>query len=204
MKALLRTFFEDREDNKDLNNNEEDEIAVHFEQPLILLNHRRVFRDKFLFDVLQKPTRILFVTIMSKHTINEIKFLKLHGNLKVNELRVLTLKCNAEDDHIAEYLSNHLDERPAQNVRFQINTAINEWKQLSNDHNAKIFVRKYGSIPTMQGFIVEGEYALIELLTFHSQPNQRAAILAKKNENPELYELFSTSFESLWSASENV
>jgi hypothetical protein len=203
MKALLKTFFENIEDNSDSNNNERDEIEIHFEQPSILLNHRRFFCDKFLFDALQKPTRILFVTIMSKHTINEIKSLNLRGNLNVNELRVLTLKCSKKVDQIAEYLSNHFDEKPVESVTSQISTALKEWKKLSEQHNTKVFVREYDSIPTMQGFIVEGQYALVELLTFHSQPNQRAAILAKKIENPELYELFSTAFENLWLASEN-
>ena len=186
----LKSLFDKFKDEKELRKN--------FEQPWILLNHRRNFRNEFLFDALRKPTEILFVTIMSKHTIQEIKTLDDDGNLKVKKLKVLTLKHCDEVDQVSESLSKHINESPVESITTQINAANNEWRSFSTKHRSKIEVREYESIPTMQGFVVKGEYALVELLTYHSQPNQRAAILAKKDKNPELFKLFSTSFEKLW------
>lgn len=174
------------------------EIKDNIEHPIILLKHRLFFREEFLFNAIQQPNNILLITIMSKHTINEIKSMASEGKFKVKKLRVLTFKHREKNDAISKSLSIHLNERPAEAVSLQVNSSLNEWKEFQKNNSNKIILREYDSIPTMQGFIVKDQYALIELLTFHSNPNERAAILAKKDKNPELFKLFSSSFEKLW------
>ncbi|MBI3582444.1 MAG: hypothetical protein HY096_00660 [Nitrospinae bacterium] len=179
------------------------EVKKNIEQPGILLKHRRFFGDEFLFNALQQPEKkILFITIMSIHTVNKIKSMDTDKKLKVKELRVLTFKRRKQEDQISKAISLHINE-PASAVASQINTAWNKWKELSdNIKPEKILLREYYSIPTMQGFVVEGKYALVELLTYHSNPDERAAILVEKKENPKLFQLFSSSFESLWRENE--
>jgi hypothetical protein len=189
----IETLFKMFKDSK--------EVKKNIEHPLILLKHRRYFREEFLFNALQQPNRILFLTVMSKHTINEINSLDMEGKLKFKELRVLTLKPREKVDQICEVLSFHLNEKPPQNILLQINQAWLEWKLIQNKYPKRIILNSYDSIPSMQGFIVKDQYALVEMLTFHSNPDERAAILATKDKNQEIFKLFSSSIEKLWSES---
>jgi hypothetical protein len=101
-------------------------------------------------------------------------------------------------DQISHSIALHLDEPPARSVSSQINNAWKEWGKIENKNPKKILLRGYDSIPTLQGHIVKDQYALIELLTFHTPPDDRAAILATKKDTPALFNLFSSKFEKLW------
>lgn len=167
------------------------------EKRLILLKHRQ-YGDQFLFDVLQQPDKeILYITIMSYHTLTKIRE-RFRDKLLVKNLRVLTFRRRNQKDDISKAMSTHFKEDEDVVVSL-INKAWETWTNLKKVNPNILQLKEYSSIPTMQGFIVKDEYALIELLTYRSNTEDRAAILVRKDNNKELFDLFSSSFEKLWS-----
>jgi hypothetical protein len=50
----------------------------------------------------------------------------------------------------------------------------------------------------MQGLIVKDSWAIIELIPFHTHPNDRPALILTPKGNPELFRLFTEKWEELW------
>ena len=173
-------------------------MKKNIENPLLLINHRRNFKDRFFLSALQSQDKILLLSIMSKHTLNDINELNAKKKLKTQQLRVLTFTPESTTNEMYRSLSSHLNEYPVSNIRQQIKNAWKGWKDLEKESKLKIKVRGYASIPTIQGILVENNYVMLEILTFHSQPDNRLGVLMTKKDCPKSFTLVSESFEALW------
>jgi len=172
-----------------------------FKITTVCLNHRTNAKVKYYNAAFSSGKDVLYLSVMSQATL---KSMKPHLDMCVRsdtKLRVLTW-----DEHIpaavVEAYRLHLNENsdhPDRSLE-QARRAAQDWKALQNDYKDNLQVRDYRSIPTMQGLVVEDSWALIELIPFSAQPEERPALLLTPKSDPELFSFFRQKFEDLWKA----
>ena len=144
-------------------------------------------------------TTVLYVSIMSESSLKEIKPLLENAKKTRTKLCVLTWNKGISME-IIEALRIHLDENdddPGLTVR-QVRQAALSWRVIEKRYKDNVEVRDYSSCPTFQGLIVKDRWAVIEMLPFHTHPMDRPALILTPTADPELFEMFSGKFESLW------
>lgn len=174
-----------------------------FKLVTLCLNHRQPTRHRFE-EAFVSGQDVLFITIMSQHTVKQIRPLLKKALDSNTRLRVLTLYPDLAHEAI-EALRKHLDENrnnPERTV-VQVKEASVDWDNLAVEHN-NIEVRKYRSSPTMQGLVVGKEWAQVELLPFATHPDYRPALILTAASDPEAFELFRGAFENLWNSAQSV
>lgn len=141
---------------------------------------------------------VLYLTIMSQHTLKEIERRVQKMLAYETVIKVLTLDPDLPVEAI-ESIRRHLNENsdnPSETTH-QIRRAWEHWTAIKNKY-PNIEVRKYKSTPTMQGVIVMDDYALFELIPFDTPPEERPGLIVTKKDNPEVFKLFQQKYLRLW------
>lgn len=169
--------------------------------------HRATVRNRFYDEAFKTGKEVLYVSIMSRDTLGD----SMRNNLKRataagTRLRVLTWdpKVGAK---VVETFRKHLGEfeRDHSGALRQVETARDEWTAMAKEYSSAIEeVRVYDSVPTLQGIVVMGEWALIELLPYRTKKESRPAIFVSASIDKELYCLFESQFSLLWRHSKPV
>jgi hypothetical protein len=139
---------------------------------------------------------ICILSIMSRDTILKVRN-HLNTSAKTSadgKIKILTFDPDLSLD-VAQAIRCHFGEHATvtETVK-QIRDAADLWRELSESFEV-LEVRKYASIPTLQGIIVK-EWAHMELLPFRAAKGDRPAFCAKANHEP--YSLFKRAFDELW------
>ncbi len=165
--------------------------------PLCMFHRRRPkLRDKYYRAALASGGRVLYISVMSRRS-----FKLLEENLSEDtQLQVLTWNPASVEEIVA--FSKHLQEEG--DKLDQTQGALEKWAKLERDQ-ANIEVRTYESTPTMQGIVVEKQWAMIELMPYGRGPSLRPAILLRYREKAErmAFLFFADAFQSLFNASKD-
>ena len=167
-------------------------------RPYIKLEHRKKTKDEFA-EAFEKGNEVIFLTIMSQHTRKQIEpYLKKAKSTRT-KINILTFDPNAPTE-VVESLQKHLKDSGATTIstKKQIEEAFQEWKNFESQYPNIIEVRKYNSIPTMQGLFVKDKFISIELMTYETLPDDRAGALIYKDISPKLFDLIYQKYETLW------
>jgi hypothetical protein len=168
----------------------------------VLLRHRResIVHDRLYAKAFESGARVLIASIMSKHSLDEmaphLQVAKQHRTV----VRALTWDPNIPRE-VMEAFRKHLGEykdRPAGALE-QVKDAAVTWKRLASEWPTVLAeVRKYDSSPTMQGILVEDQWALVELMPFHRTTGERPALYLVSSIDTELFALFQSAFRDLF------
>jgi len=159
--------------------------------------HRRNARD-YLTVALEKSTDILWLTVMSQHTTKWLARLFLEKRVNAKTIRVLTLDPNTPDAVIRAF-AGHLNEPPSGAV-IQVKEAWAAWRDLAQ-RNPALSARSYESSPTLQGVFLDGREALIEVMSFHSTPDERVGLFITRETSPETFRTLHNAVEEMWTSS---
>ena len=157
--------------------------------------HRKYANEKIFWDSFKSKKDVTLITIKSLHTRNKLLERIESGEVSVLSLKILTL--NPELPRPIFISLSKLINEPVENCVKDSQDAYNLFKELEHKYNF-IEVRKYDNIPTLQGVIVSDQSALIELLTYHSSPDERTAFLLTKKDNPKSLQNFAKKIDLLW------
>ncbi len=166
----------------------------------VFLRHRKEVYGRLYERAFESGKDVLYVSIMSKDTLDDMRqhleCAKRHGT----KLRVLTWApgvgsqaIEAFRKHLGEYEGNR------KGASDQVRQAFLRWKQLEKDFPTVITgLRSYASAPTMQGVLVKEEWALIELIPYHTTKDKRPALFLSAKYDRELWTLFNNTFSQLY------
>jgi len=166
----------------------------------IHLRHR-ITSEQYFSEALQSGEDVLLVSIMSSHTLAIVRAYLRNGKVNVRRLRVLTWDPDLPSEVIDEF-AHHLGERAAK-CRNQVAEAWREWKECEAEYEF-VEVRRYRGTPTMQGVVIGGRLALVELLSYHTPTVERCALLLAEKGTPNALRLLVGAFESMWDNSRNT
>ncbi len=170
------------------------------EPALLYRRHRQASEDMF-WPAFKSKRDVLFITIKSLHTRNRLKDMIEHGDVNVHSLKILTL--NPELHHsVFEALARQINE-PVDNCINDCRDAYRVFCELASKYSY-IEVQRYDTLPTMQGVIVNGDYAFVELLTYQSIPDDRTALMITQVDSPNSLLLLTQRFERLWGDSKTL
>jgi hypothetical protein len=161
----------------------------------LLVPAHRINAKSYLPTALHRESRILWQTVMSKHTTQWLKDDLEEGNVRALDIRVLTLAPDTSED-VIEAIARHIDE-PARGVCSQVKEAWDAWSQLSIIC-PRLRVRAYRSIPTFQAVFVDECEAMIEILSFGSHPDQRVGLFLERAVSSSCFDVLWTSAVTLW------
>ena len=168
-----------------------------------------------LESALKSGADVLLLTYMSEHTRTRVEQIfdecKRMGT-KLPKLRVLAWYPGESEAPIAlnldvvEAFRKTLGEKEThqEETYNQVRRALAGWRHLEKIWGKDVIeVRRYQSSPTMQGLIVksskEGEsLAQIELLPYHTGPDERPALVLGLMDNPEIFKFFQDKWDLLW------
>jgi len=165
------------------------------EPGLLYQRHRKQASEDRFWQAFKSKRDVLLITIKSLHTRNRLKEMIENGEVAVNSLRILTLNPDLPYS-IFEALAKHINE-PADNCINDCRDAYNVFCELASKYQY-IEVRRYDTLPTLQGIIVNGNYAFVELLTYQSNPDERTALMISQADSPNSLRLLTHRFEILW------
>lgn len=160
--------------------------------PPLWLSHRTTkMNDEYYDKAFATGVRVLYVTIMSVRSLKSVT-----ENLTPNtSVDVLTWKPETADE-IRGWAQHEAKDADAK-IK-QTEDALIAWDEIAANHpNIRVFT--YGSVPTMQGTIVENLWALIELLPFDTIPEMRPGLLFRSSvpTEAEAFWFFSERFQAL-------
>jgi len=165
-------------------------------EPALLYQHHRKHASEDVFWRAFKSKRdVMLVTIKSLHTRNRLKEMIESGEIAVRSLRILTLNPELPSS-LFEALAKQINE-PVENCITDCRNAHHIFQELTDKYKF-VEVRRYDSLPTIQGVIVSDDYAFVELLTYQSNPEERTALMISKTAGPNSLQLFEQRFEKLW------
>ena len=168
----------------------------------ICLNHRSVLYKELYEASFESRGEVLYASIMSEHSLENMKKHLERAAATKTRLKILTWDPKVGRDAV-EAFRKHLDEE--KDSEKQVANALQQWTRLAMDFPKAIReVRKFTSSPTMQGIIVKGAWAVLELLPYGIHPQDRPALLLDAARNRDLYEAFCEPIEKLFSQSELV
>jgi hypothetical protein len=84
----------------------------------------------------------------------------------------------------------------------QARQAASDWRELQTEYSKNLEVREYSSVATMQGIIVRGKWAMVELIPYATVTTDRPALLLTPDTDPEVFALLVDRFEQLWKNSQ--
>jgi hypothetical protein len=160
--------------------------------------HRDTTREQF-DNAFKSGQEVVLLSIMSQHTIREIETLLQKAKNSRTRVKVLTLDPNVGHSTI-EAIQLHLNEPPHETAvtAQQIKDAWEQWSALTKKYRDELTVRKYRSIPTLQGLLVRDRYVVVELIPYDTRTRDRPGILITRDLDLELFNLFQEKFFSLW------
>lgn len=157
--------------------------------------HRRIVAEELYEASFKSAKELIYVTIMSKHTL-----LKMPERIRCAKdshtvLNVLTWDPNV-GLHAIRAFGKHLGEETT--AQQQIREAYAGWQKLARENPTVIKqAGSYLSSPTMQGVIVLDDWALIELIPYHTTPIERPAMFLSASVHVHLFPLFQSAFKAL-------
>lgn len=148
------------------------------------------FEDRYFRAAFSSGKQITYLTIMTKHLFPEIDQ-DLSDETKLTVL-VWNPRTKKEIDLVSEYLREDDDKT------CQTQEALEQWDERAAKRN-NIKLLEYHSMPTMEGLIVENEYALIVLIPYATHPDSRPALLFRRDKIAErpAFEFFAERFRVL-------
>jgi len=165
------------------------------EPALLYQSHRKHASEDSFWRAFTSNRDVTLVTVKSLHTRNRLKEMLEKGKVSVRSLRILTLNPDMPPpifDALAELLNE-----PAANCKTDCREAYETFRDLAAKYEF-VSVQRYDSLPTIQGVIVADEYAFVELLTYHSNPDERTALMILMKDSPSSYKLIAERFDRLW------
>jgi hypothetical protein len=167
------------------------------------LNHRTLDRER-LTSALHSRNRVLWLTIMSSHTFDELEPQMKTAMALGTKIDVLTLHPDTPNV-AAEMFLRHVGEKGCDSKVSgeRVAHAAKMWTDLAAKYR-NIGVRGYRSSPTMQGLLVSHEWAVIELLPYSAGPLRRPALILTQRANPEAFATLSDAIDKLWDDAEAI
>ena len=165
--------------------------------PLIHTHHRSVIRQHFE-NAFASGAEVFYLSIMSQHTLKEMESRLEKAQNTGSRINILTLDPDS-DQAVIEAIRIHLNEPPYDTnvVHQQIRDAWRLWSLFAEKYSI-VRVRKYRSIPTLQGVLVRDKYLTLELIPYNTQNADRPGIFLTQKENSELFILLQERFIRLW------
>jgi len=164
--------------------------------------HRRIVAEELYEASFKSAKELIYVTIMSKHTL-----LKMPKRIRCAKdshttLNVLTWDPNVGPETIRAF-GKHLGEETT--AQQQIREAYAKWQKLARK-NPTVIKRagSYLSSPTMQGIVVLNDWALIELIPYQTAPVERPAMFLSASLDVHLFSLFQSAFKALLEDSKSL
>ncbi len=173
-----------------------------FKSVVLCLRHRVHARTKYYEQAFASAADVLYVSIMSQDTLKEMKPHLITSQSTNTRIRVLTWHHETPGDSV-ELFRRHLqenDEHP-ERTRDQLRQAVADWRTLEKTYS-NLTVREYRSLPTMQGVIVYGKWALIELMPYATHKHERPALILTPQSDSDAFNLIAAQFEKLWNEAE--
>jgi hypothetical protein len=103
-------------------------------------------------------------------------------------------------EQVIQAFGNHLGEEAT--VVEQTRVACATWKNLAKEHPGTIKkAGKYLSSPTMQGFVVLDDWAVVEMIPYRTPPGERLSIFFSAALDAEFFSMFQGAFRSLLAGS---
>lgn len=160
--------------------------------------------SEYYDDAFTSGLEIFIVSIMSQHTLREMDARLRKAQASRTRVNVLTLDPNL-DQSIVEAIRLHLNEPPydTEITMRQVKEAWEQWSSFAGKY-PDVRVRKYRTIPTLQGILVRDKYASIELLPFDTQTDNRPGLFLTRSEDRELFNLFQDKFIKLWESQQTT
>jgi hypothetical protein len=165
----------------------------------ICLNYRPNLYTSHYAKAFSDGGDVLYISVMSQNTLKKMRDHLDLCKAKGTRLRVLTWHQKIPEAVIEAY-RQHLREEDKYPERFvtQTRQAAFDWQQLQTEYSRNLEVREYCSVATMQGVIVKDKWAMIELIPYATETNERPALLLAPSTDPELFALLVDRFEQLW------
>lgn len=173
-----------------------------FKSVVLCLNYRDNTRTKYYAPAFGSGADVLYVSIMSQDTLKAMKPHLLTSQSTNTRIRVLTWHRDTPAETV-ELFRKHLkenDEHP-ERTRDQLRDAVTDWRSLESAFS-NLTVREYRSLPTMQGVIVHGKWACIELMPYATHKHERPALVLTPHSDPDAFRLVAERFEMLWNDAE--
>jgi hypothetical protein len=165
----------------------------------VFLQHRKVVFDKLYEEAFESRTDVLYVSIMSHDSLHEMEPHLEREARSETTMRVLTWSPKVGST-VVESFRKHLGEEI--DACAQVKNAATRWKTLQAKFPCVVKdLRAYTSTPTMQGLVVKGQWAVVELLPYHRTKNSRPALYLERDSDPDLFQLFAGAFEDLYNSS---
>lgn len=173
-----------------------------FKSVVLCLRHRINATTRYYDPAFTSGGDVLYIAIMSQSTLKEMPQHLKASQLTNTRLRVLTWHHETPPEAV-ELFRMHLQENPVHRDRTldQLRHAVGDWRALEKEYG-NLSVREFRSAPTMQGLIVAGKWALVELLPYAAGPHERPALLLTPQSDPEAFTSISAQFERLWNDAE--
>ena len=164
----------------------------------IVLSNLRDKTYEFYKEAFETKQDLLIVSIMSQHTIKAIEphlTKALANNKKVD---VLTFDPESNEETI-EAIRKHLNENSddPSKTKEQIEQALDQWTALANKFN-NLEIRKYKTIPTVQGIFVKEKFIVLEIMAYSSEPRERPGLIVEKDKDQELFIFLQDRYNKLW------
>ena len=166
----------------------------------VFLQHRRTVSDRFYEKAFEAGGNVLYVSIMSKDTLDEMEGRLDKARHSATSIRVLTWDAGV-GGQVVEAFRRHLGEYKTnpKGAFSQVKDASAEWNRLRERYpDVIVDLRRYSSVPTMQGILVKGAWVLVELMPYHTTKDMRPALFLTPKLDPELYPIFAGAFEGLY------
>lgn len=165
------------------------------ERVSVFTHHRRIVAEELYEASFKSGKELIYVTIMSKHTLQKMPERIRSARDSNTTLNVLTWDPSVGSQAIKAF-GKHLGEETT--AAQQLREAYAEWQKLARENPAVIRrAGSYLSSPTMQGVIVVDDWALIELIPYRTQPTDRPAMFLSASLEKDLFFLFQSSFKAL-------
>jgi len=173
-----------------------------FKSVVLCLRHRVHARTKYYEQAFASGTDVLYVSIMSQDTLKEMKPHLMTSQSTNTRIRVLTWHHDTPEGTV-ELFRKHLQENDEhrERTREQLCQATADWRTLEQAYT-NLTVREYRSLPTMQGIIVHGKWALIGLMPYAAHKYERPALILTPQSDADAFKLIADQFEKLWNDSE--
>jgi hypothetical protein len=156
--------------------------------------HRRIVAEELYEASFKSGKELIYVTIMSKHTLMKMPE-RIRYAKDSHTINVLTWDPNVGPQATKAFGKHIGEERTAGK---QIRQAYTEWQKLARESPAVIKrACGYLSSPTMQGVIVLDDWALVELIPYHTAPDDRPAMFLSASLDTSLFSLFQSAFMAL-------
>jgi hypothetical protein len=147
----------------------------------------------------------LLVTIMSKESFKDIELALRNNPEQRRPFRVLTLD-PAMNKHAIEAFGRHLSEHksaPSEAIP-QVRNAAIRWAALAKRFPGRMVVKTYNSAPTLHGILVENDVVLVELIPYDTPKGSRPAVLIRRADDKDNFDLFANAFKRLWENGKDI